>query len=65
MDSSADAPTLGDVWAWSHLNDAMDICYSDEEDEVVATSSRSRTHRDPDQTSSMDIDSHGAKAHDL
>lgn len=64
MDNSTDTPTLGDVWAWSQLNDAMDICYSDEE-EVVATSSRSRTHKDHDQTSRMDIDSHGAKAHDL
>lgn len=64
MDSQADAPTLGDVWAWSHLNDAMDIYYSDEEEDVVATSSRSRTQKDHDQTSSMDIDSYGAEAHD-
>lgn len=65
MDDLIDDPSLGDVYAWSHLNDAMDICCSDEEDEVVATNSRSQTEKAHDQTCSMDIDSYGATAVDL
>lgn len=65
MDNSTGAPRPVDAWRQSHPSDVMDICSSDEEDGIVATSSSSLTQTYHDQLPSMEIDSDVAKAHNL